>query len=475
MGRIKDAVDRALGRGGQDRTGRGRPDGSTLGMTTPSTWRGNTVMGPSGGRATHFATTDSQGRVSNVSKITANDYKAAQSAPKKGGLFSKGGGWKPTGGWKPAGSTQKPSGGKMSAASSQSAKPSGSGQQQTSMSRAQKNANDNRNPAGPTSKSATKKAAGGLIQGSNEMKKMKRMNMGGLPSQAKTQSGPSWKPAKPATGNYGSMVSAAAKARNTARKAAMTTGRPNPNANPRAAAAMAANTPSSMPGAASSMPSASSMPNAASSAAMGTPQAYLPAAARSAAVRAVPAGVAAGRGRFAAGGMARGKHKGHADMAAAAKAQNLNGPSWKPADKGTYKNYGQAVSAAAKARNAARTAPSTAPASAPAAAPVASPSSTSFPRRAAIRQRLESLHEQYKSRKAPSRPADGRLDKLRSTIDAMRAKRAAAREGAAARRQSALDRFKTIKSRISSKTMKAGGLVKANGCAKRGKTKGRTY
>lgn len=54
--------------------------------------------------------------------------------------------------------------------------------------------------------------AGGVVKSGE--KKMKRMNMGGMtPPPMAAAKGPSWKPAKPATGNYGQMVSAAAKAK----------------------------------------------------------------------------------------------------------------------------------------------------------------------------------------------------------------------------------------------------------------------
>lgn len=86
MGKIYDIVT------GGGRT-RNAPDGSTLGLTTPSTWRGNTASGPAGGRATQFATTSpTTGRVSNVRNVTASDWKATAPAPKRATVSSTLGG-----------------------------------------------------------------------------------------------------------------------------------------------------------------------------------------------------------------------------------------------------------------------------------------------------------------------------------------------------------------------------------------------
>lgn len=95
MGRILDIIK---GRG--ERSTRNIADGSTLGLTTPATWRGNTAYGPSGGYATQFSTVSpTTGRVSNVRQVSSSDWRAAQSRPQQprtqpsgtgGGLFGGG-------------------------------------------------------------------------------------------------------------------------------------------------------------------------------------------------------------------------------------------------------------------------------------------------------------------------------------------------------------------------------------------------
>lgn len=82
MGKILDAVFGRFQTDEATRPARSRPNGSTIGLTTPTTIRGNTVMGPSGGRATRFATTTPSGQVTNVRNITQSDYRSA-SKPQK--------------------------------------------------------------------------------------------------------------------------------------------------------------------------------------------------------------------------------------------------------------------------------------------------------------------------------------------------------------------------------------------------------
>jgi len=175
MGKI---LDKVFGRS----SGGNRPDGSTLGLSTPTTWSGNTAFGPGGGRATHFGTTQADGRVTNVRAITANDYRAAPSSPKKGrSLFGKSAGAKPSGGFSQSqfGSGAKggsPKKGGIFGSGSKSGRPNGSTLGVTTG----KTTTKSNTPASKSS--TTKKAAGGLIEGNDTMKKTKRMNMGGLPT-----------------------------------------------------------------------------------------------------------------------------------------------------------------------------------------------------------------------------------------------------------------------------------------------------
>lgn len=68
-------LGKILGRtDGETSTRTRRADGSTIGLSTPVTIRGNTVMGPSGGRATHFATTTASGDVVGKNKFSSSDW-----------------------------------------------------------------------------------------------------------------------------------------------------------------------------------------------------------------------------------------------------------------------------------------------------------------------------------------------------------------------------------------------------------------
>lgn len=83
MGRIKDIVEGgvssfkdaaknvtgSISSAFRNDTGRGRPDGSTLGLSTPTKMTGNTAIGPSGGSATQFGTTTSSGRLTDVHAV----------------------------------------------------------------------------------------------------------------------------------------------------------------------------------------------------------------------------------------------------------------------------------------------------------------------------------------------------------------------------------------------------------------------
>lgn len=83
MGRIKDIVEGrvssfkdaaknvtgSISSAFRGDTGRGRPDGSTLGISTPTKMTGNTAIGPSGGSATQFGTTTSSGRLTDVHAV----------------------------------------------------------------------------------------------------------------------------------------------------------------------------------------------------------------------------------------------------------------------------------------------------------------------------------------------------------------------------------------------------------------------
>ena len=153
MGKI---LDKVLGvRSGSDRTTR-RPDGSTLGLTTPATLRGNTVYGPAGGRATKFATTSpTTGFVSNKQNVTASDWKASPSAPKKSMMSTQGGG----GGRPSGGNTTKTTNG---------AKPkSFSGTRSGDVAGPRKDSSG-RNVS--SAKSPTKKRSGGLILSGGRVK-----------------------------------------------------------------------------------------------------------------------------------------------------------------------------------------------------------------------------------------------------------------------------------------------------------------
>jgi hypothetical protein len=178
-------------------------------------------------------------------------------------------------------------------------------------------------------------------------KKMKRMNMGGLPSQANSMAavGMARRPAMPSQAmKKGGKVKRMAYGGLPEQANAMATSKvPGTMGNPRGMGTQAramAQAPNRTGGIGQQM---SALARAQNRPAPMAPAAVPPVTAK-------------------AGGMMMGK-----DAAVAAKAQAQNGPSWKPA-KGAG-NYGKAVSAAAHARNAARKAAMPAKAAKPVSAP----------------------------------------------------------------------------------------------------------
>ncbi len=68
-------LGKILGRNNGESVSRApKADGSTIGLSTPVTIRGNTVMGPSGGRATHFATKTASGNIVGKNKLSSADW-----------------------------------------------------------------------------------------------------------------------------------------------------------------------------------------------------------------------------------------------------------------------------------------------------------------------------------------------------------------------------------------------------------------
>ena len=193
-------VDKVLGKGGGTSK---RPDGSTLGMTTPATWRGNTVMGPAGGYATHFATTRPNGQITGVSAITAKDYRAAPSGAKKsGGLL---------GGMKTQKSTTTRSGTNNTKMGPNTARDS-SGNKTSKAATSGARVGVGRNVgAGPRTGRNGRMASGGIVEQENTTMK-KRMNMGGLPSQANTMARNKAPGAMGAPGGMGAKARAMAQA-----------------------------------------------------------------------------------------------------------------------------------------------------------------------------------------------------------------------------------------------------------------------
>jgi hypothetical protein len=131
------------------------------GLSTPTTIRGNTAIGPSGGRATHFATRDASGRLTNVRSIPSSSWSAAQKERPRGSLFgskdrdNSGAGRGYGGGGRDSG------GGNSRTGTSRSSVSPGTGGRMTN---AQRN-----EPAGPRG-SGTRKRAGGVVGNKNWIK-----------------------------------------------------------------------------------------------------------------------------------------------------------------------------------------------------------------------------------------------------------------------------------------------------------------
>lgn len=142
------------------------------GLSTPTTIRGNTAIGPSGGRATHFATRDASGRLTNVRSIPSSSWSAAQKERPRGSLFGSkdresSGGGRDSGG-----------GSSRTGASRSSVSPGTGGR----MTNAQRN-----EPAGPRG-SGTRKRAGGVV-GNKSWIKSAISKPGALRSALKVKAG----------------------------------------------------------------------------------------------------------------------------------------------------------------------------------------------------------------------------------------------------------------------------------------------